>query len=120
MVLPDEAFSSTPLPPLPATVVPSKPRPMKLPHEHVAAARIDGDAGARRHRRVDSEQSAEPAEPASNCRPAKWLKSTSTVGVPAKPGAVVPSMFTLSVMAGRAPLVSWIVPATLKLMTSLP
>ena len=41
-------------------------------------------------------------EPALNCRPPKWLKSTSTTGVPAKPGAVVPSMFTASVdRAGR-------------------
>ena len=41
---------------------------------------------------IASDRRAEPAEPASNRRPPNPLSSTSTTGVPAKPGAVVPSM----------------------------
>ena len=67
----------------------------------------------------DSERRAEPSAQEVNCRPPKSLKLTSTRGVPAKPGAVVPSMLTWPAMVGRA-LVKVIVPATLKLMTSAP
>ena len=37
---------------------------------------------------------------------------------PAKPGAVVPSILTVLVMAGKAPDVSWITPATEKSISS--
>ena len=66
-----------------------------------------------------SDSTDEPLEPASNRSPFAPLKSTSTTGAAAKPGAVVPSMSTSPMIFGSA-LDSWIDPATLKLIVSAP
>src|SRR4051794_16098218 len=51
-------------------------------------------------------------------RPGKPLLSISTTGAPANPGAVVPSIVTLLVMAGRGPDVNLMTPATEKSISS--
>ena len=100
IVLPEEATAiATPGPALAAAVPTSGSTPMKLPVSVLPLPARVTPALCAPPRAIDA--SSELSLPVARSRPAEPAKSMATCSAVVKPGAVVPSMLTVSVIEGR-------------------